>query len=395
MATNRKRRRKRRRGGRNKLILFIFELLLLAILLVGLYLYNKTFGQITYQDKMNDSEAGINKDADLTLLEGYTNIALMGLDNRSNGTWEAGNSDTIIVASINNETKDVQLISIYRDTYLSVGNGKFRKANAAYANGGAKQTVQMLNSNLDLDIKEYICVDWKAVVDAIDALGGVEIEVTKAEVDEINYLLPEIDGTTGYRTDRISGTGKMTLNGTQACAYARIRSTAGDDFLRASRQRIVLQAMLDKAKSSNLSELTEMCSSIFGQISTSLKVNEIIALASHVAEYNIVSTTGFPYELITMNLSKTGDTIIPADLATNVQKLHEYMFAAEQYEVSDSVKTISESIVDKTGVTTSTETYDLTQFNETVGAQGTEATKKQNKDKNKDKNKDSNKSDEE
>ena len=153
--------------------------------------------------------------------------------------------------------------------------------------------------------------------------------------------------------------------------------------------------MLDKAKSSNLSELTEMCSSIFGQISTSLKVNEIIALASHVAEYNIVSTTGFPYELITMNLSKTGDTIIPADLATNVQKLHEYMFAAEQYEVSDSVKTISESIVDKTGVTTSTETYDLTQFNETVGAQGTEATKKQNKDKNKDKNKDSNKSDEE
>ena len=93
-----------------------------------------------------------------------------------------------------------------------------------------------------------------------------------------------------------------------------------------------------------------------------------------------------------MNLSKTGDTIIPADLATNVQKLHEYMFAAEQYEVSDSVKTISESIVDKTGVTTSTETYDLTQFNETVGAQGTEATKK---DKNKDKNKDSNKSDEE
>lgn len=154
MATNRKRRRKRRRRGRNKLILFIFELLLLAILLVGLYLYNKTFGQITYQDKMNDSEAGINKDADLTLLEGYTNIALMGLDNRSNGTWEAGNSDTIIVASINNETKDVQLISIYRDTYLSVGNGKFRKANAAYANGGAKQTVQMLNSNLDLDIKE-------------------------------------------------------------------------------------------------------------------------------------------------------------------------------------------------------------------------------------------------
>ena len=395
MATNRKRRRKRRRRGRNRLILFIFELLLLAILLVGLYLYNKTFGQITYQDKMNDSEAGINKDADLTLLEGYTNIALMGLDNRDSETWEAGNSDTIIIASINNKTKDVQLVSVYRDTYLSVGNGKYRKANAAYANGGAKQTVQMLNSNLDLDIKEYVCVDWKAVVDAIDALGGVDIEVADYEIKALNKCIPEINATTGKKTPWIEDAGTLHLDGTQACAYARIRSTAGDDFLRASRQRIVLQAMLDKAKSSNLSELTEMCSSIFGQISTSLKVNEIIALASHVAEYNIVSTTGFPYELITMNLSKTGDTIIPADLATNVQKLHEYMFAAEQYEVSDSVKTISESIVDKTGVTTSTETYDLTQFNETVGAQGTEATKKQNKDKNKDKNKDSNKSDEE
>ena len=378
MATRRKRRKRRR--GRNKLILFIFEILLLAILLVGLYIYNKTFGQITYEDKMDDSEAGINEDADLTLLEGYTNIALMGLDNRSNGTWEAGNSDTIIVASIDNKTKDVQLISIYRDTYLSVGNGKFRKANAAYANGGAKQTVQMLNSNLDLDIKEYMCVDWKAVVDAIDALGGVEIEVTTAEVDEINFLLPEIDGTTGYRTEQISGTGKKLLNGTQACAYARIRCTAGDDFLRASRQRIVIQAMLDRAKQASVADLTEMCSSIFGQISTSLKVNEIIALASHVTEYNIVSTTGFPYDLVTMNLSKTGDTVIPADLETNVEKLHEYMFKAQDYEVSDSVKLISESIVDKTGVTSSTSTYDLTQYNETVGAQGTEETKKQNKE---------------
>lgn len=378
MATNRKKRRKRR--GRRKIILLLFEFLLLAILLVGLYIYSKTFGQMQFEEKINDSEAGINADADLTLLEGYTNIALMGLDNRDSETWAAGNSDTIIIASINNKTKDVQLVSVYRDTYLSVGSGKFRKANAAYANGGAKQTVQMLNSNLDLDIKEYICVDWKAVVDAIDALGGVNIDVADYEIDALNKCIPEIDHMTGKSTPWIGEAGHLRLDGTQACAYARIRSTAGDDFLRASRQRIVIQAMLDEAKQASVGELTEMCSSIFGQISTSLKVNEIIALASHVAEYNIVSTTGFPYDLITMNLSKTGDTIIPADLQTNVKKLHEYMFGATDYEVSESVKTISDSIVDKTGVTTSADVYDLTQFNETVGSGGTEETKKKNKE---------------
>ena len=144
-----------------------------------------------------------------------------------------------------------------------------------------------------------LCVDWKALVDAIDDLGGVDLDVTQDEVDEINYLLPEIDGTTGYETAEVTTTGTVHLDGTQATAYARIRSTSGDDFLRASRQRIVLQAMLDKAQNADLASLKSMCTDILKQISTNFTAAELIQYASAVNKYEIKSTTGFPFELTT------------------------------------------------------------------------------------------------
>ena len=125
---------------------------------------------------------------------------------------------------------------------------------------------------MDLNITKYVCVDWKALVDAIDDIGGLDLEITKAEMKEINYLIPEVDYTTGYNTPYLEGDGMQHLDGTQATCYARIRSTSGDDFLRASRQRIVLQAMLDKAKQSDLGSLTEMCKDIMSQISTNLQL---------------------------------------------------------------------------------------------------------------------------
>ena len=362
---------KKKKRGRKKIVLFVFEILLLGVLLGVLWLYNTTLGQVDFDDEaLSASEAGINEDIDedaLANMHGYLNVALFGLDNRSNGSYDEGNSDCIIIASLNYDTKEVQLVSLYRDTYLSSGNGRYTKANGAYSAGGVKRAISMVNSNLDLNITKYICVDWKALVDAIDDLGGVDLDVTQDEVDEINYLLPEIDGTTGYETAEVTTTGTVHLDGTQATAYARIRSTSGDDFLRASRQRIVLQAMLDKAQNADLASLKSMCTDILKQISTNFTAAELIQYASAVNKYEIKSTTGFPFELTTKILSSTGDTVIPIDLAKNVSELHEYLFNEQGYTASDTVQRISQKIEDKTGVDPDEAAYDLDKFNDTVG----------------------------
>lgn len=378
---NQKRKKKKKRSIRQKLAVFFIEILVLADLLAALALYYLTVGKMDIQEKLTTTEAGINKDADLEKLEGYTNIALFGLDNRKGGNYETGNSDTIMIASINNETKEVKLISVYRDTYLGIGGGKFRKANAAYANGGAKEAVQMLNSNLDLDITDYVCVDWKALIDAIDVLGGIDVEVTSQEVYEINWNTFEQDNTLGIHTPRLSGEGLMRLNGSQAVGYARIRNTAGDDYLRASRQRIVLEQMLAAAKNTDIGTLTSMVSSMCDDISTSMTLARMLGMAKDVTKYSIASTTGFPFELTTRTLQITGSTVVPIDLANNVKELHTFMFGDEDYQVSETVQDISDAIENATGVTSDDTAVDTSQYNNTTGSGGTTATKEQNKKK--------------
>ena len=334
--------------------------------------------RIKYEN-LDETEAGINSDLDentLLSLEGYTNIALFGLDNRSSNNYDTGNSDVIMVASINNKTKDIKLVSVYRDTYLSVGNGTYNKSNAAYAHGGAKQAVQMLNSNLDLDIKEYVCVDWAAMVKVIDDLGGLDLEITEGEMNQINKYKHDIDNVTGKSTASVTQYGLVHLDGTQATTYARIRKLAGDDFKRASRQRIVLQAIMEKAKKADFGTLTNICNSVIDDISTSLSITEILSLAKDVASYNIASTTGFPFELTTEHLAGSGDTVIPADLATNVTELHKYMFDDETYALSSTVQTISDAIVYKTGITSESAKINTSDYNETAGATGTDGIKK-------------------
>lgn len=368
----RKKKITKRQQQKRKLIIFGIEVLCLILLLGVLYVWS-LWSKISI-DKFGNSEAGINEDlGDDTLLtlEGYTNIALFGLDNRSTGDYDSGNSDVIMIASINNKTKEVKVVSVYRDTYLSIGDGKYSKANAAYAKGGAKQAVQMLNANLDLNITEYVCVDWSAVIEAVDALGGVDIEVTEAEVKYLNMYVKDMGKEIGSDTTQIKKAGMQTLNGAQATAYARIRYTAGNDFKRASRQRIVLEAMLNKAKEADVSTLLKICNAVFDDISTTLELTEILGLAQHVTEYTIGSTTGFPFEMTTKQLSGSGDTVIPIGLEDDVSQLHEYLFDTVDYEPSKTVQAISEAIIQKTGVTEDYKSIDVEDFNDTAGQAGT------------------------
>lgn len=375
MPNNRRKKRKKKKS--RKILMFVFEILLLAILLIGAYFVSMV-QKIDFQN-MDESQAGINEDLKkdtLLSLEGYTNIALFGLDNRSSNNYDTGNSDVIMIASINNKTKEVKLVSVYRDTYLSIGGGKCRKANAAYANGGPTRAVQMLNSNLDLDIKDYVCVDWAAVVEVIDALGGLDMEISEPERKQINKYKWEVDKATGLTTPDLMESGMVHLNGTQATTYARIRKLSGDDFKRASRQRIVMQLMLEKAKKADIGTLTSICNSVVDDISTTLSISQILSLVKDVKSFKVSTTTGFPFELTTTSLTVTGDTVVPADLITNVKELHQYMFDDMAYVPSQTVSTISDTIVNSTGVTKESALINTSEYNETVGANGTDALQK-------------------
>lgn len=374
-ASERKQRKiNKRQRQKRKLIIFGIEVVCLIVLLGILYVWS-VIGKIDI-NPFGREDAGINEDlADDTLLnmEGYTNIALFGLDNRESGDYETGHSDTIMIASICNETREVRLVSVYRDTYLRVNsNDSYSKANNAYYKGGPKQAVQMLNANLDLAIQEYVCVDWAALVEAIDALGGIEIEITSQEAELINAYIGEIDEMMGTVSEAVYGEGVKTLTGAQATSYSRIRKTSGDDFKRSSRQRIVIEAMLNKAKTADIPTLLEICNVVFDDISTSLELTEILGLAIHVSEYQIVSTTGFPFEMTTKTISGAGDSVIPIVLEQNVKELHAYLFGKEDYEPSTTVKNISSTIIQKTGINEGASSINTDSYNDTAGQSGTD-----------------------
>ena len=285
----------------------------------------------------------------------YTVIALFGLDNRDNGTYESGNSDTIMLASINNDSKEVKLVSIYRDTYLNVKDDTYAKMNSAYQRGGPKQAIEALNTNLDLKITKYVAVDFNALVETIDLIGGVDIDVTPQEVAKINEYSGEVAQVTGKKNTTLSGSGVLHLNGVQATAYARIRKLAGDDYKRTERQRTVIEAMITKVQKSGVTTINSVVDEVFDDISTNITPKQMLSLGSHALSYKMVDNSGFPFELKTKNMGKRGDCVIPLDLETNVIELHEYLFGSDTYTPTDSVKEKSKQIINDTGYTKETE----------------------------------------
>ena len=242
------------------------------------------------------------------------------------------------------------MVSVFRDTYLNLGNDSYNKCNAAYAQGGPEQAISMLNTNLDLDITDYVTVGFGGLIDSVDALGGVEMEVTKAEISHLNNYQLCMAEELGVDYIPIKESGVQLLNGMQATAYCRIRYTKGDDFRRAERQRDVLTAMMEKAKKASVSELTDMVTAILPQVETSLNVNEIVGVLGSVAGYDIVTSEGFPFEdnRRGANVGSRGSCVIPEDLEENVIELHGILYPETDYNPSKQVRAISEEIEERT-----------------------------------------------
>lgn len=345
-------RRRRRR------ILFGIEIFILLILIGGVFIYAK-LGKMNFTD-LDLSKIGVNTGvSDNNVMKGYTTIGLIGLDGRDGELKSGARSDTMIIASINNDTKKVKLVSIYRDTYLRIGedsegNGQYDKANAAYAKGGPEQFLSMLNTNLDLNVTDFVSVDFQAVAEAVELLGGIDVELKEEEVVHLNNYCVETSKVTGmdYRPLEEKA-GVHHLNGVQTVSYARIRYTSGNDFRRAARQREVIYKIVEKAKNSDIATLSKILDKVFPKVYTSFTKAEILQMGMSMMSYDIEDQTGFPFDHLYGGRVKDAmgglDVVLPVTLESNVIKLHEFLYPEDSYTPSDEVRAYSQRIVDKSG----------------------------------------------
>ncbi len=323
------------------ILLIILALIIIAGVVGVVYVKNK-LSQINYVD-LQSSDIEINEGVELT---GYRNIAIFGVDSRAD-SYDDTRSDCIIIVSINQETNDVKLISVYRDTYLDIDGYGLDKVTHAYAYGGAELAINTLNKNLDLDITEFVAVNFGAVVDIIDAIGGVTIDIESNELEYINSYIANIDSLEGTTTERITTTGEQTLNGVQALAYSRIRYTSGGDYKRTERMRDVIIAAFDKVKTMSVSKINDLIDILLPEVYTNITTTEIVSMVSKIAQYNIDTSIGWPYTVKGITLDRWYG--VPVTLESCVKQLHEEIFGETDYEVSDTVKEISEEIIETTG----------------------------------------------
>ena len=335
-------RRAKKKKRRRRIGILVAEVIILSVLCVFAYATVK-MDKLDF-NFLDEDKLEVYKDTGP-----YTNIALFGLDAREGESIESGvRSDGMMIASINNETNEVKVVSIFRDTLLKQQDGTFDKANAAYSYGGPQEAIALLNRNLDLDIKNYMSVDFKALSDVIDALGGMELELTAEEVVHMNNYCVETSEVTGKDYERIEPevAGTYHLNGVQATSYARIRATAGGDYKRAERQRLVIEKIVEKAQKANLKTLDKIIDVVFPQVSTSFSSKDLIGIAANALSYQLGETQGFPYSIADTDVvdGYEGSYVVPSDFDGDVKKLHEFLFNEKDYQVSDTVKEISHEI---------------------------------------------------
>ena len=290
-------------------------------------------------------------------LSGFKNVVLFGIDARDSSFDNATRSDTIMIISINNETGAIRIVSLYRDTFLKIigkdGDTYYSKVNAAYSEGGAKSALSTLNTNLDLNISDYVVVNFYGLSEIIDMLGGIEIIISDLEMSRINKISTDMIEGTDIEYVPLEESGEVHLDGLQATAFCRIRDAefydeSGNkyeyDFGRTARQRYVMQKLVSKAKGSGISTLLSLVKQIMNMnteeeifLKSSLDYNEIMDLGPVLVDYNIERSTGFPFTLATPNIDGT-DLVVAQGLTYNVSELHRFLFDDEEYQPSDSVR---------------------------------------------------------
>lgn len=369
---NYKKSRKYKKMRRRKII-FEIEITVLLILSGILFVYawiNRSMDKMN-QDTLDSSQIQINSEVkantDLSQMSGTQVIALVGVDARGvegSELAESMNSDTIILCCIDHDKQEIRMVSIMRDTWMNMAKYtdeyyEFDKANSAYNRGGPESMLSMLNTNLDFALTDYVTVNFKALADAIDVLGGLDIEMTNAECVHANNYNREVSEAQGVEYEAIPYDEDLGddysevrhVSGALATSYARIRYGGGDDAKRTSRQRIVINLMVQKLKQ-NPTKIPEILDKVMGNVSTSLTKNEILELGMHAVTYTMGTSYAYPFQLcygenVVNALGE--DVVIPVTLEFNVRELHEYLYPGLSYEPSAAVTEYSDYIARKSG----------------------------------------------
>ena len=369
---NYKKSRKYKKMRRRKII-FGIEITVLLILSGILFVYawiNRSMDKMN-QDTLDSSQIQINSEekanTDLSQMSGTQVIALVGVDARGvegSELAESMNSDTIILCCIDHDKQEIRMVSIMRDTWMNMAKYtdeyyEFDKANSAYNRGGPESMLSMLNTNLDFALTDYVTVNFKALADAIDVLGGLDIEMTNAECVHANNYNREVSEAQGVEYEAIPYDEDLGddysevrhVSGALATSYARIRYGGGDDAKRTSRQRIVINLMVQKLKQ-NPTKIPEILDKVMGNVSTSLTKNEILELGMHAVTYTMGTSYAYPFQLCYGEnvVNAIGeDVVIPVTLEFNVRELHEYLYPGLSYEPSAAVTEYSDYIARKSG----------------------------------------------
>ena len=333
---------------------FLTALVLAAVLVVGggaMVLATVSSAEHIPIDK---NDIGINESAAASI-DGYRNIAVLGTDARAGDDESQVRSDAIIVASINEETNEVKMFSVFRDTLLDVGDGTLDKITHAYAYGGAQQSLKALNKNLDLNIDEVVVINWKTVADMIDAVGGIEIDVQESELDELNKFIHETAINVDGPADKLESAGKQRLNGVQAVTYARIRKDAATgDYRRNERMKIVFSETFKEVKKAGPLKMLSVARHAMPEVKTNMGTLDIVKFMLKAKSFDMTdSTTGFPYDVGSWTGSAGGGYAWygpPINLSNNVSKLHAQFFGQDGYSPSETVEEISNNISYLTGL---------------------------------------------
>lgn len=280
---------------------------------------------------------------------GTWTVAVFGVDSRDGSVEKNALADVQMICTVDRETGEIKLVSVYRDTYLKINSeGTYHKINEAYFKGGHKQAVKALEENLDLKIDNYATFNWKAVADAINILGGVDLEITEPEFEYINSFITETVESTGIGSHHLEHAGANHLDGVQAVAYCRLR-LMDTDYQRTARQRKVISLALDKAKQADTKTLVSLVSAVLPQLSTDIGMDDVLPMAKNVSKYNIGETGGFPFSRQAKRIGRM-DCVIPTTLESNVIQLHQFLYGEESYKAPSSVRKISQKISEDSGL---------------------------------------------
>lgn len=319
--------KKKKKGKKSPILIFIA---LLSCFLVVWGAKNLLLGQKTHAS-------------------GYYTVAVFGVDSRNGNLGKDALSDVNMLVSLNKETGDIRICSIYRDTFMQIDkSGKHHKFNEAYFKGGPEQALWMIRYNLDIQPDDYITFNWKAVVDAVNIMGGVDIEITPAEFKYINSFITETVKSTGIGSVQLTHPGMNHLDGVQAVAYARLR-LMDTDYNRTERQRKVVSLLMDKIRAADTAKRIELVTSVLPETKTSMGLDDVLAYAKDIKKYHIAETSGFPFERDAIWIEKK-DCVVPITLESNVISLHQFLFQEENYQPSASVREVSDYIVKKSGL---------------------------------------------